>query len=291
MEILFAGVRGSAPRGGPRLSRWGGHSTCVLIAGANGERLLLDAGSGVQLAVEALGPDADELTVLFTHLHLDHVLGFPSLPILYRGDARVTVASALPADELHAALARLVGPPFWPVGLDALPAELDFVRAPAEGADGESAPLQVGALTVRGLSMPHPGGVTAWRVDQPDGAAVVLATDVEWSAASPERRERFVALCRTPHPAGLLAMDGHFPADELADRGGWGHSSPDECLQAAAAAGVDILRVIHHAPEHDDDRLDAMDAAVRRADPRAALAREGETIRLRPEARDRKDAW
>jgi len=284
MEILFAGVRGSAPRGGPRQVRWGGHSSCVLVTAGNGERLLLDAGSGVQHAAVALGPDAAALTLLFTHLHLDHVLGFPMLPLLHRSDARITLASALPSHELRETLGRLMAPPFWPIGLDDLPAALDFRQVPADGT-----PWTAGSFTVRGLSMPHPGGVAVWRVDDGE-AAFVQATDVEWSGASPARRARFVELCASPRPADLLAMDGQYPADALPDFAGWGHSSPEQCLEAAAAAGVGAVRVVHHAPDHDDDTLDAMDAAVRRASPAAALAREGETVRLPSPARDRKDA-
>lgn len=285
MEILFAGVRGSAPRGGPGQTRWGGHSTCVLATGAAGDRLLLDCGSGVQRAAAALGPDVDELTVLFTHLHLDHVLGFPMLPLLHRPGARITVASALPSHELREALDRLMSPPFWPIGLDDVPAEIDVLHVPNDGT-----PWTTGDLTVRGLAMPHPGGVTAWRVDDAAGGAFVQATDVEWSGASPARRARFVELCAAPHPADLLAMDGQFPADALPDFAGWGHSSPEQVLEAAAAAGVGAVRIVHHAPDRDDDALDAMDAGVRAQSPAAALAREGETILLPSAARDRKDA-
>ena len=92
MKIFLGGVRGTTPRAAPRFTEFGGHTTCLLVTGAAGERLMLDAGSGVQ-EVNPLLREAGrhELLVLMTHLHLDHIMGLPTLGPLYDGDWHVEI--------------------------------------------------------------------------------------------------------------------------------------------------------------------------------------------------------
>lgn len=41
-------------------------------------------------------------------------------------------------------------------------------------------------------------------------------------------------------------------------RRGWGHSTPREAVDLAAAAGCRRLLLFHHEPEHDDAALDRL---------------------------------
>jgi ribonuclease BN (tRNA processing enzyme) len=283
MKIFLGGVRGTTPRAAPRFTEFGGHTTCLLVTGATGELLLLDAGSGVQevnpLLREAAGR---ELLVLLTHLHLDHLLGLPTLAPLYDGTWRVEIAAAARRKStLTAELARITTPPLWPIALDEMGAEISVQKIPSTKLAPGATALTWGGLEIAGVDVPHPDGCTAWRVDEPStGAAFVLATDVEWGAADEGQREGLVALCREPRPADLLIMDGQFTAEQLPDRAGWGHSSAAEGLEVARAAGVGRLLVTHHDPDSDDETLGRQETALRRLSPDAALARQGDTIVL-----------
>ena len=286
MEILFGGVRGTTPRAESRFAIYGGHTTCLLVTGAGGERLMLDAGSGVHVANAALEAVSGlDLLVLFTHLHLDHILGLPLLTTLFDAEARVELASVSNDNEGPCrAFERLLDPPLWPIGLDALPATVTYSSVPPGKLTQTEPVLRQGNLEIRGCAVPHPNGCTGWRVDEPStGASFVFATDMEWSAAGPKHREAFLATCRD---ADLLIMDGHFTAAELPDRTGWGHSSHDECVAVAQEAGVRRLLITHHAPDNDDVLLADLDRELNASWSGASLARQGDTVILNEALRE-----
>jgi len=283
MQIFLGGVRGTTPRAAPRFTEFGGHTTCLLCTGAAGELLMLDAGSGVQ-EVNPLLREADsrELLVLMTHLHLDHLMGLPTLGPLYESDWQVEIVAAdQRTSTLSDDVARITTPPLWPIPLDQMGAHIKLREIPPAELKPGSRMLRWGGLEIAGTTVPHPNGCLAWRIDEPStGTAFVFATDTEWSAADATQRENLVALCRDPQPADLLIMDGQFTAEQLPRFSGWGHSSPAEGIDVAQAAGVKRLLVTHHAPDSNDDQLLAMEADLRRLSPDAALARQGETIVL-----------
>ncbi|HLT30764.1 MAG TPA: MBL fold metallo-hydrolase [Myxococcaceae bacterium] len=78
MEIRFWGVRGSVATSGPEMARIGGNTSCVEVT-SQGHRLILDAGTGLRGLGEAMHREggAPESLMLFSHLHWDHVQGFP----------------------------------------------------------------------------------------------------------------------------------------------------------------------------------------------------------------------
>ena len=286
MKVFFGGVRGSMPCSGPAFAAYGGHTTCVLVTGAGGERLLLDAGSGVQavnprLARPVPAGAATGIVVLLSHLHLDHVLGLPKLGALFRAGAEVRIVGPAPVGlSLQQALDRVFSPPLWPYSLAQATARVHIQELARADLDGRTTLLRHGGLTVRGLEVPHPGGGAAWRIEDTDGTSLVLATDLEWERGDAQLHRRFVELCAGPRPADLLVMDGQFSADELPRHRGWGHSSIAQCAEAAAAAGVARLLVTHHDPGNDDARLDTIARELHALRPGATLAREGLELEL-----------
>ena len=76
-RLKLWGVRGSIPVPGPTTVRYGGNTSCVEVR-ADGEIIVLDAGSGIRLLGIALeqefGSRPINLTLLITHAHWDHFL-------------------------------------------------------------------------------------------------------------------------------------------------------------------------------------------------------------------------
>jgi phosphoribosyl 1,2-cyclic phosphodiesterase len=273
MQLFAGGCRGSRVASDARFARYGADTTSYLIEGARGERIVVDAGTGIRNAEPRLdsgGPTP--LLILFTHYHLDHVEGLPAFAPLYRAGRRIELA-APPLGGLTpaAVLPRLFDHPLWPVPLAALPAEPGLRTL-------DAAPLRHGGIEVRWTPVDHPGGCCAYRFDEPDGGALVIATDMEWELLAAPHRARFLDFCRRPRPPDWLLLDGQYTPENYAAHRGWGHSRWSECVEISRAARAAKLRVIHHAPGADDRVLDAADAAVRAALPAAALLRQGEVL-------------
>ncbi|QQS10654.1 MAG: MBL fold metallo-hydrolase [Rhodospirillales bacterium] len=66
------------------------------------------------------------------------------------------------------------------------------------------------------------------------------------------------------HPNGAT---GYNTDEEYPRYRGWGHSTWQEGVRIADAAGVGTLAIFHHDPSHDDDFMDGVAAAAARARP------------------------
>src|SRR5439155_4329525 len=77
MEVRVWGVRGSVATSGSQVARIGGNTSCLEVT-SQGERLILDAGTGLRgLGEELAKASPGKATFFFSHLHWDHVQGFP----------------------------------------------------------------------------------------------------------------------------------------------------------------------------------------------------------------------
>jgi ribonuclease BN (tRNA processing enzyme) len=274
MKITFGGVRGSCPVAQSDFMQFGGETTSVLVQGKCGEQIVIDAGSGVRelgklLADSGAGKD---VLMLFTHLHLDHVMGLPSLPLIYSPEWSFEFASpAYPVEGLADALRCIINPPYWPLKMEELSARLRFRSL---GADGSSC-LSYGNLKIRWCSLEHPGGCHAYRVDEPStGASVVFASDVEWGNTQEARKAELFALCASPHPARLLVMDGQYLPKESSSFVGWGHSTWQEVADVAEHCGILQALITHHDPDRNDEVLEQVRGQIQMHHPWMDLARD-----------------
>ena len=82
LQIQLLGVRGSVPVHGPAFARFGGATSCVFCL-AGKEAILLDAGSGLLWEELPQALPEKHFSVLLTHAHVDHILGFPMFAPLF----------------------------------------------------------------------------------------------------------------------------------------------------------------------------------------------------------------
>src|SRR5437588_8334827 len=91
-RLKLWGVRGSIAGPGPATLRYGGNTSCVEVR-ADGELIVLDAGSGIRelgLALEnEFGPRTINLSLLITHVHWDHIQGFPFFVPFYNDKKQI----------------------------------------------------------------------------------------------------------------------------------------------------------------------------------------------------------
>ena len=176
MLLVVHGARGSAPESGSAFDRYGGHTTCFEIALPDGERLLIDAGTGLAGVAAAYAREAAGApfvaTVLLTHFHWDHIQGLPFFPPFFEAATRLRfIATPPPGMTIEEALAAVIRPPWFPVALEDVAAQLSFEPL-------GNAPIRVGPLEVTSASLAHPGGSTGYRIAYGE-RALVVATDVE----------------------------------------------------------------------------------------------------------------
>ncbi len=281
LKIICWGSRGSIPVSGPGYARHGGATTCLEIRPINDDGddgaspILIDCGSGLAEFARRSGSGCRSALFLQTHMHWDHLQGFPFFSPLFNGEANFRFLSARrEGRSLQEALSAQMSRPFFPVALGDLGAELRFETIPASGS------REIDGGAVYWAEMCHPSGSTAYRIDCGE-RSVVFSGDVEVQLGG---RDELIELSEG---ADLLIMDAQYLPDEYDARRGFGHSTPVDAVDVAIAAGVKQLLMTHHDPNHDDRRLDeklkiAKEYAARRGalDLEVGNARDGLEILL-----------
>lgn len=266
MQVRFLGVRGSIAVSGPRFAITGGNTTSVLVEHA-GHQLVLDGGTGLASLGAELGFRAINTTVLFTHVHWDHIQGVPFFTPLFHPESNVAFVGARTRwGGIADSLAAQMRPPQFPVGLDAFAAALQFRDVDA------GHPFEVGPFRVEAAEMTHPNGVLVYRVSA-GGKSVVFATDVEHGDSLDRRLVDFA------RGADLLIHDAQYTVPEYRGlvgphRRGWGHSTWDDAVAVGQLAGARRLALFHHDPTRDDDGVASIERLASERFTGAFAARE-----------------
>ncbi len=268
-EIQFWGVRGSIPAPGSETVRYGGNTSCVEMR-VGGKRLIFDGGTGLRVLGKSLLQQMPvEAYMFFSHSHWDHIQGFPFFaPAFIKGNCfhiygAIAPNGATMQQRLHDQMLH----PNFPVPMQVMQSDLKFQDLlPGEKMELAGILIETGALN-------HPNTAMGYRITY-QGRSVVYATDTEHF---PDRLdENLVYLARD---ADVMIYDACYTDEEYHDpkapKIGWGHSTWQEAVKVAKAAGVKKLVVFHHDPSHTDDFLDHVATQVESVFPNSILAREG----------------
>jgi len=265
MTVKFWGVRGSTPVCGPEHAVFGGATQCIEIS-AGGERIVVDAGSGLyKLGRECAAGGARRTDILLTHLHLDHVMGLMTFRPIYEPGFKVAVhAPAFGAIAPGEALAALLRAPFHPVAADRAGCEFS-VRA-----FSPPSAFSVGGFDIATLELNHPGGACGYRIGAQGRSVAVIADHEHGDCELDDAIARFCA------GVDLILYDAHWDeAEDYEAHRGWGHSTWQAGLRLREAAGAGTLGCIHHAPEATDTILAEREERLSARHRGSFFAREG----------------
>ncbi len=267
VRLKIWGVRGSIPVPGSRTLRYGGNTTCVELR-AEGEIIVLDAGTGIRDLGSALekefGADPIKLSLLITHMHWDHIQGFPFFVPAYNDKNEIHIFGY--DGGLREILKGQMAAPFFPVALYDLPGRIEIKKL-------HNMDFDVGRVHVRAHYVNHPGICVGYRVETNAGTIAFLPDNEPYDSfklhssrsdlLSPEQIQKRAKLERAElvhflGHADILILDAQYTDEEYQSHIGWGHGSISGCVALALDAEVSKLILTHHDPNHDDKMLDKM---------------------------------
>lgn len=264
MELTVWGVRGSLPVAEAEFLDFGGNTTCLSLD-LDGGTVVLDAGSGLARLGRRLGR-TKRIDILLSHLHLDHVIGLMSFAPLHEAGTQVHFyGEARAGISLRQQLETLVGPPYWPLGLSQVRADLHY----HEIQPGDRISLAGGdVFTLRGH---HPNESLLYRLEA-GKHSLVYALDCEMS------QSMFQGLAEFARKASLIVWDASFVRADL--RPGWGHSTWEQGLALRQAAGAEQILMTHFNQSYTDQFLREQERLARQTDAACRFAKEGMVIKL-----------
>jgi phosphoribosyl 1,2-cyclic phosphodiesterase/CheY-like chemotaxis protein len=263
MRVRFWGTRGSIPKCGPQVLRYGGNTACVEVRTEAGTLIVIDCGTGAHdLGQELVAPGGAGRSghLLISHTHWDHIQGLPFFAPLFSPGSRWDIYGPRGVRQsLQETLAGQMQSTYFPVALEELGADIRYHEL-VEGA------LQIGEVRVTTRYLNHPALTLGYRL-QADGATLVYASDHEPHARDLATGRGQVEGEDLRHAdflrgADLVIHDAQFTPGEYAERVGWGHSTGEYAVRTCQLVGARALALTHHDPRRSDDEVDRMAQAA-----------------------------
>ena len=296
-RLKFWGTRGSISVPGRGSLRYGGNTTCIEVR-ADGEIIVLDAGSGIRSLGIALEKEFHsqpiKLSLLITHAHWDHIQGLPFFAPAYGKKNEIRVRGY---DGVDMSFGKIMDEPmkapFFPIAMRELSARIDIKKL-------TEMEFFFGKVQVRARFVNHPGVCAGYRLFTSAGSIAFLpdhepyqflhsarTSDMSPDEAKKTAEKERIGLVDFLHASDILILDAQYTDAEYESHVGWGHGSVSSAVSLALDSKVRKLLLFHHDPSHDDTMLDAIVEDARRLilergqDLEVDGAREGEEVLLK----------
>src|SRR6185295_1710256 len=204
--------------------------------------------------------------VFMSHVHWDHIVGFPFFMPAYIPGNVITIYGC--HAWLEEAIRRQHGAPSFPVEFSQLGADIRFVRLePGRAYD-------LAGFRVTPKHQRHTGDSYGYRFER-QGRSVVYSTDSEHKLDDPAATQAFAEFFRD---ADLVIFDAQYSlADAVSIKEDWGHSSNVVGVELCQMARARHLCMFHHEPTYDDAKIASVLAETRRCEE---ITRDGHAVQV-----------
>jgi phosphoribosyl 1,2-cyclic phosphodiesterase len=254
----------------PVSNTYGGNSSCVELETGGPDYVLCDLGSGARAfgnhVLATRGPSGQRFHVFMSHVHWDHIMGFPFfMPAYIEGNhVRIYGGHA----ELEEAFRRQNAAPSFPVDFSRMGARIEFVRLEPDR------DYEIAGLSVRAKRQRHSGDSYGYRFAR-GGKVVVYSTDSEHKLDDRAVTQGFVDFFAD---ADLVIFDAMYAlADAISVKEDWGHSSNVVGVELCQLARAKHLCMFHHEPIYGDEQIFAVLQETRRLEE---ITRAGHPVRI-----------
>ncbi|HKA38525.1 MAG TPA: MBL fold metallo-hydrolase [Burkholderiales bacterium] len=249
---------------------YGGNSSCVELDVGSEDYILCDVGTGARpfglhvMAQKKAKPST--FHVFLSHLHWDHIMGFPFLVPAYIPGNRVVIYGC--HEAIEQAFRKQHATPCFPVDFSQLSAQVDFVRL-------EPGKRQrVAGLEVTPKLQMHGGDSYGYRFEHA-GKVVVYSTDSEHKTDDKASTREFVDFFSQ---ADLVIFDAMYSlADTVSVKEDWGHSSNIVGVELCQLAKARHLCLFHHEPVYSDAKIASVLEETLRLEQ---ITREGHALKI-----------
>ena len=256
----------------PTKSGYGGDSSCVQIE-AGEAYMICDMGTGlrrfVKQVVKEHGSEHPQVYHFFmSHLHWDHIMGFPFFTPAYIPGNIVRIYGGHQANEMEDAFRRQQSSPFFPVYWDQLGADVSFTHLEVDRW------YEINSFRVKIMRQAHHGGSFGYRFEK-DGKSMIYATDAEHKQQSEKETEAVIDFFRD---ADLVIFDATYSlADMITIKEDWGHSSNIVGVDLCLRAKVKHYCMFHHEPALNDEMIYTILQETKRY---ATLVNKGHSLKI-----------
>jgi phosphoribosyl 1,2-cyclic phosphodiesterase len=232
---------------------YGGATTCIEIEAGDGSYIVCDLGSGLrEFGLDAMRRCAEgherTYNVFMSHVHWDHIMGFPFFVPAFDPGARIIIHSGHADAEV--ALRRQQEEMSFPVAFDWLRAKIEFVTVTP------GTIYSVGGVQVEVMEQHHSHVSYGYRFTDAEGKTVIFSTDSEHKI---EQMEGEADVANFFREADLVICDTMYSlADSVSMKEDWGHSSNIVAIDLCHEAEAKRLALFHHEPTYSDEDLDRM---------------------------------
>ncbi|MCF7859887.1 MAG: MBL fold metallo-hydrolase [Candidatus Cloacimonetes bacterium] len=227
---------------------YGSNTSCVEIDDGSDEYFICDAGSGIRdLAVDIIENKRKKnriFNLFISHLHWDHIQGFPFFLPAYSKDSVINIYGF--HDTLEESFFYQQNTNNFPVQLNQLSAQINFKKLKPDQQ------YDISGFKFSAIKQEHPGDSYGFRFEKND-KIFIYSTDAEHGEESEKANYAFIDFFKN---ADLLIFDAQYRYQEaMNEKKNWGHSSNIVGVELAERAGVKRLCLFHNEPGYNDKVL------------------------------------